>query len=130
MKEEMRTFDTSAPVRQTVMGTRLALEDPTPRWSACGKCACPEGGVRRDRVPHCPLRHLRGRPMRGPLPAGAGAPGATALGARQDAALAALSARTVEKKPADLAVLAEKEHQQQEDGEEAFVDNVIMYDPV
>ncbi|MFR3921538.1 MAG: hypothetical protein ACLTYN_05700 [Dysosmobacter welbionis] len=28
----------------------------------------------------------------------------------------------------DLAVLAEKEHQQQEDGEEAFVDNVIMYE--
>ena len=27
-----------------------------------------------------------------------------------------------------LAVLAEKEHQQQEDGEEAFVDNVIMYE--
>ena len=28
----------------------------------------------------------------------------------------------------DLAVLAEKEHQQQEDGEEAFVDNIIMYE--
>ena len=35
---------------------------------------------------------------------------------------------TVEKNLRDLAVLAEKEHQQQEDGEEAFVDNVIMYE--
>lgn len=34
----------------------------------------------------------------------------------------------MEKNLRDLAVLAEKEHQQQEDGEEAFVDNVIMYE--
>ena len=47
----------------------------------------PEGGVRRDGVPHlCPLRHLRGDP-RGPLSAGAGAPRRHGPGLRKDQAV-------------------------------------------
>ena len=65
-----------------------------------------------------------------PTAAGAGAPGRHRPGLRQDAAILLLyrPEGTVEKNLRDLAVLAEKEHQQQEDGEEAFVDNVIMYE--
>lgn len=133
MKEEMRTFGYLCPqCGKTVMGTRsvFALEASNAEVEcACGKSALkvefdgteyhiyvPCGICGETHEAHCPPeRVLRG---------------ATALGCAKTRQFCCFigSEGTVEKNLRDLAVLAEKEHQQQEDGEEAFVDNVIMYE--
>ena len=133
MKEEMRTFGYLCPqCGKTVMGTRsvFALEASNAEVEcACGKSALkvefdgteyhiyvPCGICGETHEAHCPPeRVLRG---------------ATALGCAKTRQFCCFIGPegTVEKNLRDLAVLAEKEHQQQEDGEEAFVDNVIMYE--
>ena len=133
MKEEMRTFGYLCPqCGKTVMGTRsvFALEASNAEVEcACGKSALkvefdgteyhiyvPCGICGETHEAHCPPeRVLRG---------------ATALGCAKTRQFCCFIGPegTVEKNLRDLAVLAEKEHQQQEDGDEAFVDNVIMYE--
>ena len=133
MKEEMRTFGYLCPqCGKTVMGTRsvFALEASNAEVEcACGKSALkvefdgteyhiyvPCGICGETHEAHCPPeRVLRGRHR---------------PGLRQDAAILLLYRPGGDggENLRDLAVLAEKEHQQQEDGEEAFVDNVIMYE--
>ena len=56
--------------------------------------------------------------------------GATALGCARTKQFACFigDEGTVEKNLRELAILAEKEKQQKDEGEEAFVDNVIMYE--
>ena len=133
MKEEMRTFGYLCPqCGKTVMGTRsvFALEASNAEVEcACGKSALkvefdgteyhiyvPCGICGETHEAHCPPERV----LRAPPPWAAPRRGNSA----------ALSARRGRwrKNLRDLAVLAEKEHQQQEDGEEAFVDNVIMYE--
>ena len=112
MKEEMRTFGYLCPqCGKTVMGTRsvFALEASNAEVEcACGKSALKvefDGTEYHIYVP-CALGCAKTRQF------------CCFIGPEG----------TVEKNLRDLAVLAEKEHQQQEDGEEAFVDNVIMYE--
>ena len=133
MKEEMRTFGYLCPqCGKTVMGTRsvFALEASNAEVEcACGKSALkvefdgteyhiyvPCGICGETHEAHCPPERVLH--------------GATALGCAQTRQFCCFIGPegTVEKNLRDLAVLAEKEHQQQEDGEEAFVDNVIMYE--
>ena len=114
------------PVRQNRHGDPICLCEVE---CACGKSALkvefdgteyhiyvPCGICGETHEAHCPPeRVLRG---------------ATALGCAKTRQFCCFIGPegTVEKNLRDLAVLAEKEHQQQEDGEEAFVDNVIMYE--
>ena len=133
MSEEMRTFGYLCPqCGKTVMGTRsvFALEASNAEVEcACGKSALkvefdgteyhiyvPCGICGETHEAHCPPERVLH--------------GATALGCAKTKQFCCFIGPegTVEKNLRDLAVLAEKEHQQQEDGEEAFVDNVIMYE--
>ena len=96
-------------------GLSLRWRPPTRRWREyhiyvpCGICG-------ETHEAHCPPERVLH--------------GATALGCAKTKQFCCFIGPegTVEKNLRDLAVLAEKEHQQQEDGEEAFVDNVIMYE--
>ena len=132
MHEEMRTFGYLCPqCGQTVMGTRsvfaLAASNAEVPCS-CGKSALRvtfDGNTYEAHVPCgiCGETHTAVCPPERILE------GATALGCANTHQFSCFigDEGTVEKHLRELAILAEKE-KQQSDGEEAFVDNVIMYE--
>ena len=133
MSEEMRTFGYLCPqCGKTVMGARsvFALEASNAEVECeCGKSALTAAfdGERYHLTIPC---GLCGQTHTAVCPPERMLHGATALSCGQTGQFTCFigDEGTVEKNLRDLAVLAEKEHQQQEDGEEAFVDNVIMYE--
>jgi DNA-directed RNA polymerase subunit RPC12/RpoP len=133
MNEEMRTFGYLCPkCGKTVMAARsvFALEAS----NAEIECECGESALKVDfdgekyqvyvpcglcgetHMAHCPPERILH--------------GATALGCAKTKQFCCFIGPegTVEKNLRELAVLAEKEKQQKDDGQEAFVDNVIMYE--
>lgn len=135
MNEEMRTFGYLCPsCGKTVMGTRsvFALEASNAEVEcACGKSALKvtfDGENYKVYVPCglCGETHMAVCSSERMLH------GATALGCARTKQFACFIGPEgiVEKNLRELAILAEKEKQQegQEDGKEAFVDNVIMYE--
>ncbi len=134
MSDEMRTFGYLCPAcKQTVMGTRsvFALEAS----NAEVECACGKSALRAD---------FDGERYRLAVPCGLCGEtheavcqpdqvlhGATALACPKTRQFCCFIGPegTVEKHLRELAILAEKEQQQAEqEGEEAFLDNVIMYE--
>ena len=135
MNDEMRTFGYLCPsCGQTVMGTRsvFALEASNAEVEcACGKSTLKvvfDGENYKVYVPCglCGETHMAVCPPERILH------GATALGCAKTKQFACFIGEEgiVEKNLRELAILAEKEKQQEskEDGQEAFVDNVIMYE--
>ena len=135
MNEEMRTFGYLCPsCGKTVMGTRsvFALEASNAEVECeCGKSALKvafDGESYKVYVPCglCGETHMAVCPPERMLH------GATALGCAKTKQFACFIGPEgiVEKNLRELDILAEKEKQQegQEDGKEAFVDNVIMYE--
>lgn len=133
MSEEMRTFGYLCPAcGQTVMASRsaFALEASNAEVAcSCGKSALRveyDGERYRVYVPCgiCGETHM----------AVCGADrvleGATALGCAKTKQFCGFIGPegTVEKNLRELAVLAEKEQRQERDGEEPFLDSVIMYE--
>jgi hypothetical protein len=133
MNEEMRTFGYLCPAcGKTVMAARsvFALEASNAEIECeCGKSALkvtfdgekyqiyvPCGLCGETHMAHCPPERILH--------------GATALGCAKTKQFCCFIGPegTVEKNLRELAVLAEKEKQQKDEGEEAFVDNVIMYE--
>lgn len=133
MSEEMRTFGYLCPAcGKTVMGTRsvFALEASNAEVECdCGKSRLQvkfDGSQYHVYVP-C---GLCGETHEGRCPADRILRGATALGCANTRQFACFigDEGIVEKNLRELAILAEKEKQQKDDGEEAFLDNVIMYE--
>ena len=135
MNEEMRTFGYLCPsCGKTVMGTRsvFALAASNAEIECeCGKSTLKvtyDGDKYRVYVPCglCGETHVAVCPPDRILH------GATALGCAKTKQFACFIGEEgiVEKNLRELAVLAEKEKQQEnsEEGKEAFVDNVIMYE--
>ena len=134
MQEDMRTFGYLCPAcGKTVMGTRsvFALEASNAEVACtCGKSALRvefDGERYRVYVPCglCGETHVAACPPERMLR------GATALGCAQTKQFCCFigTEGTVEKNLRELAILAEKEKQRREDGgEEAFLDDVIMYE--
>ena len=134
MSDEMRTFGYLCPkCGKTVMGTRsvFALEAS----NAEIECDCGESALRVEfdgenyhvYVPCgiCGETHMAVCPPERVLR------GATALGCAQTKQFCCFIGPegTVEKNLRELAILAEKEKQHgEQEGEEAFLDNVIMYE--
>lgn len=133
MQEEMRTFGYLCPkCGKTVMAARsvFALEAS----NAEVECECGEsrlqvtfdGNTYHVYVPCglCGETHMALCPPDRMLH------GATALGCARTKQFACFigDEGTVEKNLRELAVLAEKEKQQKDEGQEAFADNVIMYE--
>lgn len=133
MNEEMRTFGYLCPkCGKSVMGTRsvFALEAS----NAEVECECGESRltVRFDgeryqiSVPCglCGETHMAVCPPERALH------GATALGCAKTKQFSCFigDEGTVEKHLRELAILAEKEKQQQDEGEEVFSDNILMYE--
>jgi hypothetical protein len=133
MQEEMRTFGYLCPkCGKPVMAARsvFALEAS----NAEVECACGEsrlqvtfdGSTYHVYVPCglCGETHMALCPPDRMLH------GATALGCARTKQFACFigDEGTVEKNLRELAVLAEKEKQQKDEGQEAFADNVIMYE--
>lgn len=131
--EEMRTFGYLCPkCGKTVMGARsvFALEAS----NAEVECECGESSLHitfdgEKYQVYVPCG-LCGETHMATCPAERMLHGATALGCPNTKQFACFigDEGTVEKNLRELAILAEKEKQQQADGEEAFVDNVIMYE--
>ena len=134
MSEEMRTLGYLCPkCGAPVMGTRsvFALEAS----NAEVECACGGSALRvefdGERYQVYVPCGICGETHRAVCPTERMLHGATALSCAKTKQFCCFIGPegTVEKHLRDLSVLAEKEHQQQEeDGEEAFVDNVIMYE--
>ncbi len=135
MNEEMRTFGYLCPnCGKTVMGTRsvFALEASNAEVECgCGKSTLNvkfDGENYKVYVPCglCGETHMAICPPERILH------GATALGCSRTKQFACFIGEEgiVEKNLRELAILAEKEKQQEgkEEGREAFVDNVIMYE--
>jgi hypothetical protein len=133
MNEEMRTFGYLCPAcGKTVMAARsvFALEASNAEIECeCGKSALKvafDGEKYQVYVPCglCGETHMAVCPPERVLH------GATALACAKTRQFSCFIGPegTVEKNLRELAVLAEKEKQQKEDGQEAFVDNVIMYE--
>ena len=133
MREEMRTFGYLCPkCGKTVMAARsvFALEAS----NAEVECDC---GERRLQVKFDGEKYqvyvpcgLCGETHMALCPPDRMLHGATALGCARTKQFACFigDEGTVEKNLRELAILAEKEKQQKDEGEEAFVDNVIMYE--
>ena len=133
MREEMRTFGYLCPkCGKPVMGTRsiFALEAADAEIICdCGESVLQtefDGEKYKVYVPCgiCGETHMALCPPDRMLH------GATALGCARTKQFACFigDEGTVEKNLRELAILAEKEKQQKDEGEEAFVDNVIMYE--
>ena len=133
MHEEMRTFGYLCPkCGKTVMGTRSIFA--LAASNAEVECECGESRlqVRFDGEKYqvyvpcgiCGETHMAVCPPERILE------GATALGCSDTKQFCCFIGPegTGEKNLRELAILAEKEKQQKDDGEEAFVDNVIMYE--
>ena len=133
MNEEMRTFGYLCPkCGKTVMGTRsiFALEAS----NAEVECECGESRLQvkfdgekyQVYVPCglCEETHVATCPPERILR------GATALSCSQTKQFSCFigDEGLVEKNLRELAILAEKEKQQKDEGEDVFVDNVIMYE--
>ena len=133
MREEMRTFGYLCPkCGKTVMAARsvFALEAS----NAEVECDCGESrlqakfdGEKYQVYVPC---GLCGETHMALCPPDRMLHGATALGCARTKQFACFigDEGTVEKNLRELAILAEKEKQQKDEGEEAFVDNVIMYE--
>ena len=133
MREEMRTFGYLCPkCGKTVMAARsvFALEAS----NAEVECDCGESrlqvkfdGEKYQVYVPC---GLCGETHMALCPADRMLHGATALGCARTKQFVCFigDEGTVEKNLRELAILAEKEKQQKDEGEEAFVDNVIMYE--
>ena len=133
MREEMRTFGYLCPkCGKTVMAARsvFALEAS----NAEVECDCGESrlqvkfdGEKYQVYVPC---GLCGETHMALCPPDRMLHGATALGCARTKQFACFigGEGTVEKNLRELAILAEKEKQQKDEGEEAFVDNVIMYE--
>ena len=133
MSEEMRTFGYLCPqCGRTVMAARsvFALEASNAEVECpCGKSALKvdfDGEKYHIYVP-C---GICGETHEAVCPPERVIRGATALGCAKTKQFCCFIGPegVVEKNLRDLAVLAEKEHQQQEEGEETFSDSVIMYE--
>ena len=133
MNEEMRTFGYICPqCGKPVMASRsvFALEASNAEVECeCGKSALRvtfDGTKYHVYVPCgiCGETHVAACPPERILH------GATALGCAQTRQFSCFigDEGTVEKNLRELAILAEKEKQQKDDGEEVFSDNVIMYE--
>ena len=133
MHEEMRTFGYLCPkCGKMVLGTRSVFA--LAASNAEVECECGEtrlnvtfdGEKYQVYVPCgiCGETHMAICPPERILE------GATALGCSDTKQFCCFIGPegTVEKNLRELAILAEKEKQQKDDGEEAFVDNVIMYE--
>ena len=133
MHDEMRTFGYLCPkCGKTVMGTRSVFA--LAASNAEVECECGEsrlnvafdGEKYQVYVPCgiCGETHMAVCPPERILE------GATALGCSETKQFCCFIGPegTVEKNLRELAILAEKEKQQKEETEEAFVDNVIMYE--
>lgn len=134
MSEEMRTFGYLCPAcGQTVMGTRsvFALEASNAEIEcSCGKSSLDIGfdGEKYHITVPCGICGETHTAICGPERI---LQGATALGCAQTKQFCCFIGPegTVEKNLRELAILAEKEKQQEGEGnQEAFVDNVIMYE--
>lgn len=133
MSEEMRTFGYLCPkCGKTVMAARSVFA--LAASNAVVECDCGEsrlhvgfdGETYHVSVPCgiCGEEHTAVCPPERILQ------GATALGCSETKQFCCFigDEGTVEKHLRELAIVAEKEKQQQDEGEEAFVDNVIMYE--
>ena len=133
MKDEMRTFGYLCPeCGKTVMAARsvFALEASNAEVEcACGKSALHVSydGERYHLTIPC---GLCGQTHTAVCPPERMLHGATALSCGQTGQFACFigDEGTVERNLRELAILAEKEKQQTQDGQEAFSDNVIMYE--
>ena len=133
INEEMRTFGYLCPkCGKTVMGTRSVFA--LAASNAEVECDCGESRLQvkfdgekyQVYVPCglCEETHVASCPPERMLH------GATALSCAQTKQFSCFigEAGIVEKTLRELAILAEKEKHQKDDGEEVFVDNVIMYE--
>ena len=133
MKDEMRTFGYLCPeCGKTVMAARsvLALDASNAEVAcSCGKSALHVSfdGERYHLTIPC---GLCGETHTAVCPPERMLHGATALSCGQTGQFACFigDEGTVERNLRELAILAEKEKQQTQDGQEAFSDNVIMYE--
>ena len=133
MAEEMRTFGYLCPAcGKTVMAARsvFALEASNAEGECpCGKSALSVAfdGERYHLTIPC---GLCGQTHTAVCPPERMLHGATALSCGQTGQFSCFigDEGTVERNLRELAILAEKEKQQSEEGQEAFADNVIMYE--